>query len=176
MEKYREVNVNEYVDELKRCNEFDVIEAEKVARILARVGIEGEKVITYNTDEKGNTIIEKVAVVKPGDLVVIKAGSDAMPIIDQNGKKNEYIVDSETFAKRYEPTEIPGFFKPKGVVQQFVQIHENITIEQWESKMNVAAGGYINITNPNDIYVISERDFNDTYKKIPQKNKIKNIF
>lgn len=32
--------------------------------------------------------------------------------------------------------------------------------------MNIAAGGYINITNPNDMYGISKRDFEDTYKVI----------
>ena len=32
--------------------------------------------------------------------------------------------------------------------------------------MNIAAGGYINITNPDDMYGISERDFEDTYKVV----------
>lgn len=32
--------------------------------------------------------------------------------------------------------------------------------------MNIATGEYINITNPDDMYGISERDFNDTYKQV----------
>lgn len=30
--------------------------------------------------------------------------------------------------------------------------------------MEIASGGYINITNPDDIYGIQERDFFDFYK------------
>ena len=34
--------------------------------------------------------------------------------------------------------------------------------------MAIAAGGYINITNPDDMYGISQRDFEDTYKYIDE--------
>lgn len=37
--------------------------------------------------------------------------------------------------------------------------------------MKIAAGGYINITNPDDMYAISERDFTDTYKIVSDKQK-----
>ncbi len=32
--------------------------------------------------------------------------------------------------------------------------------------MNIAQGGYINCTNPEDMYGISERYFADTYKPV----------
>ena len=32
--------------------------------------------------------------------------------------------------------------------------------------MQIAAGGYINITDPDDMYGISKRDFDDTYKVV----------
>ena len=57
-----------------------------------------------------------------------------------------------------------GVYRPKGGVQVFVQIPDNIILEQWGSEMKVAAGGYINITNPDDMYAISARDFTDTYR------------
>lgn len=34
--------------------------------------------------------------------------------------------------------------------------------------MQIVAGGYINITNVNDMYGISQRDFEDTYKFIDE--------
>ena len=75
------------------------------------------------------------------------------------------IIDNETFEKKYEiDPENPSLFKPKGGPQIFVQITDNIILNQWGSDMQIAAGGYINITNPNDIYGISQRDFEDTYR------------
>jgi hypothetical protein len=44
-------------------------------------------------------------------------------------------------------------------------------LEQWGSKMQIAEGGYINITDPSDMYGISERDFTDTYRKVSASNK-----
>ena len=62
-------------------------------------------------------------------------------------------------------------FRPKGGVQLFVQIPDNIILEQWGSKMQIAQGGYIIITDPSDMYGISERDFTDTYRKVSESNK-----
>ena len=36
--------------------------------------------------------------------------------------------------------------------------------------MKIAKGGYINITNFDDMYGISEMDFNDTYKYVNNKD------
>ena len=45
-------------------------------------------------------------------------------------------------------------------------LSEAIHIVQWREEWNVDAGGYINITDPEDLYVISGRDFSDTYQVI----------
>ena len=37
--------------------------------------------------------------------------------------------------------------------------------------MKIACGGFINITNSDDMYGISERDFFDTYKFVEEKDK-----
>ena len=87
------------------------------------------------------------------------------------GYINEWIIDDATFKKKYEMDEqVPGVFKPKGQNQVFVQIPDNITLEQWGSEMNIAAGGFINITDSNDMYGISKRDFEDTYKFVDEQN------
>ena len=51
------------------------------------------------------------------------------------------------------------------VSQTFLRLPEAITLRQWgEECMRVDAGGYINVTDKNNIYVISQRDFEDTYE------------
>ena len=87
--------------------------------------------------------------------------------MDSNGHINEWIIDDTTFKKKYEiDSENPNLCKPKGGLQVFVQIPDNIILNQWGADMQIAAGGYINITNVNDMYGISQRDFEDTYKFI----------
>ncbi len=86
-------------------------------------------------------------------------------IIDNNGHSNQWIIDDSTFKKKYEiDPENPSLCRPKGGPQIFVQIPDNIILNQWGSDMQIAAGGYINITNVDDMYGISQRDFEDTYK------------
>lgn len=67
--------------------------------------------------------------------------------------------------KKYEvDVQNPSLYHLKGGVQIFVQINEDIILNQWGSDMEIAKGGYINITNVDDMYGISLRDFEDTYK------------
>ena len=63
-------------------------------------------------------------------------------------------------------------FKPKGGPQLFVKITENITLNQWGKDENIAAGGYINITDSNDMYGISQRDFEDTYRFVEKSDSL----
>ena len=118
-------------------------------------------------------IVEKVNIVKndqatnrPG-WVVTKADIQGNPIVDRNGNVNEWIIDDSTFRKKYEEDEKNnGIFKPIGGIQKFLELKEGITLEQWGEKMTVDAGGVVNITNVADMYAISKRDFEDTYKVI----------
>ena len=92
-------------------------------------------------------------------------------MIDNNGHKNQWIIKDSVFKGKYEvdPNNI-GIYKPTGGKQIFIQIPDNIIVTQWGSEMKVSSGGYINITNPDDMYVIQERDFNDTYRIIDSEN------
>ena len=126
MEEYIKVDINNYVNEILKNG--TVIEAEKFARIIAKQGIEGEEVISWSTDEKNRAIIEKKDTVKKDekknlDWIVIKADIEGNPIIDSNGHDNRWIIDNETFNKKYESDEKdPLLYKPKGGIQKFVQI------------------------------------------------------
>ena len=173
MENYTKVDVLTYVKNGLESGTLVPIEAYKFARIMARPGIVGEEVISWSVDSIGNEVKEKVDTVSldeetnnPG-WVVTKTDEDGNIILDNNGHSNDWIISDSTFKKKYEIDENnPTLFKPKGGVQTFVQIPDNITLNQWGSDMNIAAGGYINITNPDDMYGISERDFEDTYKVV----------
>lgn len=150
-----------------------IIVGEKTARIFARPGIpEEERIISWSVDADGNPVLEKEALVSANesgvpDWVATKIDDMGNEIIDANGHTNQWIIGDATFRKKYEAvSEQPGVYKPVGGPQKFVRLNKGIHIVQWGEEWNVDAGGYINITNPEDMYVISGRDFNDTYRII----------
>lgn len=148
--------------------ELKPVVAVKFARVLARRGVVGEEVISYSQ----NGIVEKVATVsedpetKETGWVLTKLDENGEVLVDEYGHKNEWIVDAKTFAKKYDldETKEGGVYKPKGGPQIFVPIVMDVILEQWGSEMKIEAGGWLNITNPDDIYGISGRDFDDTYR------------
>ena len=178
MENYQEVKVEKYVKDGLVSGKLTPIEAEKFARIIARQGTLGEEVISWSVDSLGNAIEEKRDTVKVDSKtnnlgwIVTKADEQGNPILDNNGHINQWIIEDSTFTKKYEIDPNNNLiFRPKGGVQLFVQIPDNIILEQWGSKMQIAEGGNINITDPSDMYGISERDFTDTYRKVSASNK-----
>ena len=178
MNDNKKVDITKYIQEGIRSGQMVPFTAVKYGRIIARPGVVGETVITWSVDSNGQEVKEKVDQVeldgetnKPG-WIVTKVDEDGQVIIDSNGHINEWIIGDTKFRSKYEiDSEKPGLFKPKGAPQIFVRITEDIILEQWGSEMLLSAGSYINITNPNDIYGISERDFNDTYKIIDEEHK-----
>lgn len=179
-EKYVKVEVLKYVKEGLESGTLAPIEAEKFGRVIARSGVEGETIISWSVDENGKSICEKTTVVgissKTGKVqdVLTKADDNGEPIVDAHGKLNQWVVDTVDAKYERDVTLGEGVYKPKGGVQIFVRIPDNIILSQWGSDMKIAAGGYINITNPDDMYGISERDFTDTYRvKTASKTKVK---
>lgn len=148
--------------------ELKPVVAVKFARVLARRGVVGEEVISYSQ----NGIVEKVATVtedpetKQTGWVLTKLDENGEVLVDEFGHKNEWIVDAGTFARKYDldETKKESVYKPKGGPQIFVPIVMDVILEQWGSEMKIEAGGWLNITNPDDIYGISQRDFEDTYR------------
>ena len=148
--------------------ELKPVVAVKFARVKARRGVVGEEVISYSQ----NGIVEKVDTVsedpetKEVGWVLTKVDENGEPIVDEYGHKNEWIVDHSKFTKKYEKDETmsDGIYKPVGGPQIFVPIVMDVILYQWGGEMKIEAGGWLNITDPSDIYGISERDFDDTYK------------
>ncbi len=178
MEDYTKVEVTSYVKQGLESGTMVPINAEKFARIIAKQGTVGETVISWSVDSQGNEIQEKNAQVQidpqtnqPG-WIATKVDEQGNIIVDNNGHPNQWIIDDTTFKKKYEiDPENPNLCRPKGGTQTFVQTTDNIILNQWGSDMKIAAGGYINITNPDDMYGISQRDFEDTYKIIEELSK-----
>lgn len=171
MENYIKVDVTKYVKQGIENGTMKLLQAEEVSRIIVRQGIPGETVISWSVDVNGNEVKEKIAQVTIDELtqeagwIATKVNENGEPIIDNNKHLNNWIIDDSTFKKKYEiDPENPNLCKSKGVSQTFVEIPDNIILNQWGEDMAIAAGGYINITNPNDMYGISKRDFEDTYK------------
>lgn len=171
MEEFTKVEVVSYVKKGIENGTMIPRQAEKFARIIAKQGKKGETVISWSVDSQGNEIQEKVAQVQvdeqtnqPG-WIATKVDGNGNIIVDNNNHPNQWIIDDKTFRKKYEiDPENPNLCRPKGGTQIFVQISDNIILNQWGSDMKIAAGGYINITNVDDMYGISQRDFEDTYK------------
>ena len=181
-ENYKKVEALQYVREGLLSGELVPFVAEKSARPIIRQGVVGEEIISWSVDKQGRPIKEMVDVVKidpetgnPG-WVVTKA-ENGMPVIDEHGHLNQWINTDTEYHKRYEPApELgEGVHKPVGGPQIFVEISEAISIFQWGSQMDVDAGGYANITNLDNIYVISGRDFKDLYRRIEPASKVKKI-
>lgn len=173
MENYIKINVIKYVRDGIENGTLIPFKAQKYARIIARQGTPGETIISYSEDANGNEITERVSKIsldnkthKPG-WVATKVDSDGNIILDKHNHPNEWIISDSTFKRKYEIDPVnPNLYKPKGGIQLFVQIPDNIILEQWGSEMKIVSGGYINITNVDDMYGVSERDFYDTYKII----------
>ncbi len=164
-------NIKEYVENGIIDGSLIPVEAIKVAPIKARRGLLGETIISWSVDQEGNPLKEKVSSVtldengEPG-WVATKIDNFGNPIIDQNGNTNEWIISNDVFLKSYEQDpENPELFKKIAIPQKFVQINETITFnDRYNGLYTLAMGGYLNITNLDKIYAVSERDFTDTYK------------
>lgn len=78
-------------------------------------------------------------------------------------EKNGYIIAGES-------KESELFFKPKGQEQEFMRVSEDVALSvPWGKNgknimMTVDKGGYLNITNRDDVYGIAENEFNGTYR------------
>ena len=144
MENYIKVEVEKYVKNGLESGRMIPKYAEKCARVIARQGYLGEKVVSWSVDTQGNAVQEKVNYVKMDeqtgqlDWVVSKVDEFGNVIIDINGHSNDWIIDDEVFKGKYEADlENRGLFKPKGGPQLFVQIDDNIILNQWGSEMKM---------------------------------------
>lgn len=104
-----------------------------------------------------NGLTETVNVVKADEN-----GNADWIVTNPSGEK--YIVTNKNMNKRYESVdEEHNIYRPKLLVQEFIQANEDISFKVSWGEMNLKKGGYLNITNENDIYGIAKEEFAETY-------------
>ena len=163
-------SIQQYIESLKES--AFVFKAEKKGCVFARIGNEGEKIVTYVSSgdiETINTIKKDI----DGNLgiVAIRADQNGKKITDTKGHENVYIIERTVFNERYaEPEKLSckeSFFKPKGYIQSFIQINEDICFDaSWGEKQYLHKGGFLNVTELNDIYGIEYKEFIESYSFI----------
>lgn len=126
----------------------------KYARVEAVQGLEGEVITTIMSDGHVETV-NKVEKDEDGNCGWI--------VTNPSGEK--YIVPHKIFAKKYDlEVGADGKHAPKGDPIKAIQINENIEFAaSWGEQMKINAGGYLNISNKDDIYGIQEKEFCETY-------------
>lgn len=169
MNKFIKMDAKYYVVTGLQTGKLEHICAVKTGKVLARRGKVGEEVITYTDDgliEKKNKVgIDKTT--GKVDVVLMKANDYGYPIIDKYGHVNEWIIKEKDFVLEYVPDkEVDGVYQSTDGLQIFVPVLMDMVFIQNGKDMFVKEGGYLNITDINDIYSISLRDFEDTYHVI----------
>lgn len=166
MTNFKNVQANEYVAELMNSGAA-VIAAEKSGCVFARKTTQTEKLEVYTT----SGLLETVETVSAGEWILTRATLDGKVVLNSAGKPNSWAPKAGVFEKKYDVANMraDGFTKPKGGVQKFIRIAEDITIMvPWGENgalipQNLEAGAVLNVTNLDDIYGIAEIEFSETY-------------
>jgi len=147
-------NIKEYIHNL----DCPHVKAIKNGMIDVREIHEGQTVETWTSD--GN--LETINTVQGNEYIARKLNEDGAPAIDAFGHFNEWLISRETLDRKYTRVS-ENVYRPKGGVQIFVQIPEDIVLDVSWGTQSIKAGGVLNITNENDVYGIAEQEFNETY-------------
>lgn len=169
MEEKNFVRINplEYAKKGIESGQFKPVVAVKATPVLVRRGVVGEEVVTYSQDG----IVEKVDTVKIDEatglpqMVLTKLDKDGNVVVDEYGHENSwiYLNTQDQFEIDY-PTQLrDGVYVPSAKPRILVPIVMDVVITQWGNDEYIAAGGWLNITDVNDIYGASQRDIEDTH-------------
>jgi len=158
--KFQRVNAQSgkrYIDQYGKQNGMD---KRQIGRMVRRGGAPLTTVAGDGTQETNNMVTRNHTVLN-----------------NVGNTSNRWAVETPTFKRKYErdPSN-GGTYKPKGGPMNAAQINEPISFTApWGEKMNVDKGGYIlqDPDNPNDIYGISGKDFDSTYRFNEGKNRIR---
>lgn len=151
--------------ELLKDKGANEVTAVKSGNVLAREGKPGEVIQVWTKD--GN--LETTETVKAGQMIVTRAGEDGKPVIDGNGHDNSWVMAKDKFEKKYdvENRNADGTYKPAGSPQTFIEVDKDVEFSApWGEVQRIRKGGYLNITNPKDVYGIAKDEFSETYKVV----------
>jgi hypothetical protein len=149
--KFQRVNAQSgksYINQFGKQNGMD---KRQIGRMVRKGGAPLSTVASDGTQETNNMVTKN-------HTVLNNVGNTA----------NRWATETPTFKRKYEQDpSANGVYKPKGGPMNAVQIDEPISFTApWGEKMNIDKGGYIlqDPNNPNDIYGISGKDFDLTYR------------
>lgn len=139
----------------------------KASPVLVRKAMPGEMIRTYSQDG-----VETVNSAGEDSFVLTKADrSTGKPVIDGNGHDNSWIIEGDAFREAYR---LGPDFNGEGLVDPIADLRTLVRVDKdmsvmasWGEEQSVSKGGYLNITDPNNIYAVSERDFDDTHVDAP---------
>ena len=141
-----------------------VVTAEKAGAVLARPAKEGEHIDVWTK----NVNFEDSETVHKCEMILNRTDKKGKPVIDEHGHDNSWKMSAEKFDQKYDavhPDPETGVFKPAGEPQTFVQVGKDISLQAHCGEVqNIQKGGYLNITDPKDVYGIARKEFQETYK------------
>ncbi len=159
--RFKKVNAAEYAQRqiMRGC---ELVKAEKTGYVIAREVMQQESFTVWT--ENGNVEGHETADI--GEFILTRANKNGSPVIDKAGHTNSWKVTREKFVAKYD-AEHPiadGVYKPAGGEQTFVKVTDDICFTApWGEVQNIISGGYLNVTDPKDVYGIAAEEFAETY-------------
>lgn len=159
--EYNEVDILNYVNHLSTYGNMNVIHAEKIERVIAAQD-------ENNKDNYVLTIVDK----------------NNKKILDDRGNFTSYYLNKEDLELLYDHVE-DNIYTSVPVTFKFVEVQHDIrfvpnlftdnkpTFKISGIFQQANKGDYLNISNEDDIYAISKKEFNDYYYILEDKEKSK---
>ena len=172
--------IREYIADISEEKKFS---AYKSAKITARIGKLGEKIVTkvktiinnkeYILSELTSTVKEEE--IKTSQGIVKRIGFVVKNI--NSTSSEEYIVKPSTFIKSYILDQETKTYTPVYDLREFAQVDENIIFEtSWGEYVVCLAGSYLVTYNAeeNDYNAVEKSAFEKTYTQVDKiKRKLK---
>ncbi|MDZ4842679.1 MAG: hypothetical protein SH859_11150 [Hyphomicrobium aestuarii] len=137
------------------------VKARKMAPVAGR-RVNAEQVIStrWRGEETTNTAL-------PGDWIVTSLDRNCVPLMDNAGNMNEYVIKADRFEQLYEamPGETGGLgtrFRPKGVVDALAVPGGFDIVAPWGERQT-GTTGYI-LRNGKDVYGNAKETFDEGYE------------
>lgn len=178
-----EGGITEYLESLESTT---VVQAFKTGVVQARVGEEGEKVVTtlktvvdgrtYILSEEDNVVKRREMKTPDGETVL---ANDVVVTNVSSTSNEQYVVRAEKFRDTYTPVEgVEGAYEPVPEVRTLTQVPENVIfLTSWGAPAVCLAGSYIVAYNAakDDYNTIEAGAFESTYQVVSSKQKVKKI-
>ena len=140
------------------------LRARKIGYVAARQAKKSEVVETYwNGKETTN-------IARAGDFVVTNLSPQGLPLRDDHGQINVYVIAADKFPNLYVPaegkSELGPIYRAKGVLSA-IPLSGGLDIAAPWGERQVASAGFL-VCNGAEVYGISKGAFEETYELMGQ--------